>query len=59
LLLIVAARPYIRPIENVLVALVAFVSLVASLLNIFAPDMSYSIRLAMSIGECRRRYLCF
>jgi hypothetical protein len=50
LTLIVAARPFVRPIENALVALVAFVSLVASLLNVFAPDLPYSARLATSIG---------
>jgi hypothetical protein len=40
----------VRPIENALVALVAFVSLVASLLNVFAPELPYSARLATSIG---------
>jgi hypothetical protein len=50
LTLIVVARPFVRPIENALVALVAFVSLVASLLNVFAPELPYSARLATSIG---------
>jgi hypothetical protein len=41
LVLIVAGRPYVRPIENVLIAFVAVVSLATALLNVLAPILFF------------------
>jgi hypothetical protein len=59
LVLIVAGRPYVRPIENVLIAFVAVVSLATALLNVLAPNLPHSVRLAMSIGECEDPFILF